>query len=56
MLDDSSLPRGDIEGCFSGICLCTDYLLPAVRCCSWGMDLAMHDLGQFVKGLVVLAL
>ena len=46
--------RGNVEGCYGRLCLCPDCLLPAVGCFSYGINLAMHVLGKFVKVLVVL--
>ena len=45
--------RGNVEGHQSGLCLYLDYFLLAVGCSSKCMDLAMHILGGFAKGLVV---
>ena len=52
-LNDSLLLRGNVEGCRGGLCLHPDCFLLAVRCSSKCMDLAMHILGGFAKGLVV---
>ena len=41
-----------VEGYHGRLNLYPDCLLPAVGCFSWGMDLAMHALGEFVKGKV----
>ena len=42
-----------VEGYCGGLCLYPECFLPAVGCSSWGIDLAMHVLGKFIKGLVV---
>ena len=51
--NDSSSLRGNVEGHCDGLCLHPDCFLSALGCFSWAMDLAMHTLGCFVKGLVV---
>ena len=51
-LDNSLLRRGSVEGHFSVLCLHPEYLLPTVGS-SWSMDLAVHVLREFIKGLVV---
>ena len=51
--DDNSSLRGDAKGYCSGLCLYPDCLLYCIRCSSCGMDLVMHVLGEFTRGLVV---
>ena len=51
--DDSSSPRGSVEGCYSGIFLNLNCLLHDFRYSFWGIDLAMHVLDKFARGLVV---
>ena len=52
-LDNSSLPKENVEGCHSGLCLCPDCLLHVFGCSSWGMGLDMHVLGELARVLVV---
>ena len=53
-LDNGLLPSGSIEGCHGKLYLHPDCLILAMGCSSWGMDLAMHVSGKFVRGLVLL--
>ena len=42
-----------VEGLYGGPCLYPDYLLHAVGCFLYGMDLTRHVLGEFARELVV---
>ena len=47
--DNSSLPRGNVERCYDGLGLHSDYLLLAVGCSSKCMDLAIYIFGGLLR-------
>ena len=50
---DSLSLRGNVKGHYGGLFLHPNCFLHAIGCFSWGIDLAMHVLGEFARGLVV---